>query len=83
MPRLKHNGPGLSYIVCYRNKGSLYWTNVTVRNPNQKQVEIDVDDVYGLYEVKVQAQNAFGNAFQPAFVTLGRSGEAGKVIGFY
>lgn len=51
-----------------------------VENPKQGQIEIDVETVYGLYEVKVKAVNNIGESYQPAFVILGRSGEDGKFM---
>ncbi|KAK3101285.1 hypothetical protein FSP39_002402 [Pinctada imbricata] len=76
MPRMLHNGPGLSYVVSYRHKGNTYWNDEIVKDPNENELEIDVDDIYGLYEVKVKAKNSFGESFRPPYRILGHSGEA-------
>ena len=78
MPRLEHNGPGFKYQVFWRPKGSTYWNKTFVYDENASELEIDVSDVYGLYEIKVKAVNDIGASYQPAFIILGHSGEAGK-----
>lgn len=78
MPRLEHNGPGFGYKVFYRPKGSTYWNRTSVFNEKASELEIDVSDVYGLYEIKVEAYNDIGDSYQPPFIILGHSGEAGR-----
>lgn len=78
MPRLEHNGPGFRYHVSWRRKGSTYWNNTTVWDENADELELDVNDIYGLYEIKVKAVNDIGASYQPAFIILGHSGEAGQ-----
>ncbi|XP_033746160.1 neuroglian-like isoform X1 [Pecten maximus] len=80
MPRLYHNGPGFKYIVSWRPKGSTYWNEKEVRNANAKQLEIDVTDIYGLYEIMVKSGNDIGDSFQPPFIRLGYSGEADPIV---
>lgn len=78
MPRLEHNGPGFRYYVFWRPKGSTYWKNMTVWDENADELELDVNDIYGLYEIKVKSRNDIGESYQPAFIILGHSGEAGQ-----
>ncbi|XP_052096594.1 neuroglian-like [Mytilus californianus] len=80
MPRLEHNGPGFRYHVFWRPKGSTYWKNMTVWDENADELELDVNDIYGLYEVKVKAVNDIGESYQPAFIILGHSGEAEPLL---
>lgn len=83
MPRLEHNGPNFRYRVFWRPKGSTYWNNTYVFDENANEFEIDVNDIYGLYEIKVKAVNDIGESYQPAFIRHGRSGEAGKLRGIF
>jgi hypothetical protein len=53
MPRLEHNGPNFRYRVFWRPKGSTYWNNTYVLDENANELEINVNDIYGLYEIKV------------------------------
>ena len=78
MDRLHFNGPGFRYLVKWRRKGSLVWEEDTVNDPRQTLFKQEVEDVYGLYEVQVKAQNDMGQSHQPAFIFIGRSGEAGR-----
>lgn len=78
MDRLYFNGPGFRYRVYWRRKGSLAWESSVVGDPQQTQLQQEVDDVYGLYEVQVKAENELGESHQPAFIYIGRSGEAGR-----
>lgn len=80
MARLYHNGPGFKYKVSWRTKKSTFWNILYQEGANSKQVEIDVTDIYGLYEVKVRAVNDIGESFQPPFIKLGRSGEAEPIV---
>jgi hypothetical protein len=83
MPRLEHNGPNFRYRVFWRPKGSTYWNNTYVLDENANELEINVNDIYGLYEIKVRAVNDIGESYQPAFIILGHSGEAGKLRGIF
>ena len=47
-------------------------------DPSASSFEVEVDDVYGIYEILVKAENDLGESHQPAFVYLGHSGEGGK-----
>lgn len=78
MPRMQHNAPSFGYRVGWRKRGSLYWNRKDIKNPNENQFEVDVDEVYGLYDVQVQAINSHGASFQPVFTVRGRSGEGGE-----
>lgn len=78
--RLYFNGPGFRYDVYWRRKGSLAWEAAVVHDPLQTQFRKEVTDVYGLYEVQVRAANDLGESHQPAFVFIGRSGEAGRLL---
>lgn len=80
MPRLEHNGPNFRYRVFWRPKGSTYWNNTYVFDENANEFEIDVNDIYGLYEIKVKAVNDIGESYQPAFIRHGRSGEAEPIL---
>ncbi|KAL5014046.1 hypothetical protein ScPMuIL_008316 [Solemya velum] len=80
MERLLHNGPGFQYTISWRPRGSTYWNTEQVFDAKEKQLEVDVSDVYGLYEIKVKAGNDMGDSFQPAFVILGRSGEQEPLV---
>lgn len=80
MPRLEHNGPGFGYKVFYRPKGSTYWNRTSVLNEKASELEVEVNDVYGLYEIKVEAFNDIGDSYQPPFIILGHSGEGGRSI---
>ncbi|PVD25360.1 hypothetical protein C0Q70_15860 [Pomacea canaliculata] len=78
--RLYFNGPGFRYDVYWRRKGSLAWEAAVVHDPLQTQFRKEVTDVYGLYEVQVRAANDLGESHQPAFVFIGRSGEAEPLV---
>lgn len=80
MPRLEHNGPNFRYRVFWRPKGSTYWNNTYVLDENANELEINVNDIYGLYEIKVKAVNDIGESYQPAFIILGHSGEAEPIL---
>lgn len=81
MPRMQHNAPSFEYVVRWRKHGSTFWSEKIIRGPNANQHEVDVDDVYGLYDVQVMAKNSLGNSFQPVFTFRGHSGEGGKIDG--
>ncbi|WAR26154.1 NRG-like protein [Mya arenaria] len=75
MSRLQHNGPGFQYAIFWRRKGSTYWNENIVQHQMEKIWEVNVNDTYTLYEIKVKAMNQIGESRQPAFVYLGYSGE--------
>lgn len=77
MRRLFQNGPGFKNAIFWRRKGSTYWHKDIVENPQADSWEVDVNDTYKLYEVKVKAMNEHGESWQPAFVYHGYSGEGG------
>lgn len=79
MPRMQHNAPSFGYLVRWRKHGSTFWNKREIRSPNENQFEVDVDDVYGLYDVQVQATNSLGDSFQPVFTFRGHSGEGGEI----
>ncbi|XP_041347734.1 neuroglian-like [Gigantopelta aegis] len=79
MHRLYHHGPGFRYHVYWRPRGSTYWDSAIVDEPSASSFEVEVDDVYGIYEVLVKAENDLGESHQPAFVYLGHSGEGEPV----
>lgn len=80
MPRMQHNAPSFEYVVRWRKHGSTFWSEKIIRGPNANQHEVDVDDVYGLYDVQVMAKNSLGNSFQPVFTFRGHSGEGDPLI---
>ena len=80
MERLYQHGPGFRYHVFWRQSSSTYWNSAYENNPAADSYEIDVDDIYGLYDIRVKAENDLGESHQPAFVFKGRSGEAGTVL---
>lgn len=77
MKRLLYNGPGFRYKIFWRRKGSTYWNENIIDNPDADTWEVSVNDTYKLYEVKVKAMNQYGESRQPAFIYLGYSGEGG------
>ena len=82
MPRLLHYGPGFQYAIYWRRKGSTYWNKNMVKDSGASKWEVEVNDTYGLYEIKVKAENQMGESRQPAFIFLGHSGEGGKNVGY-
>ncbi|XP_022300352.2 neuroglian-like [Crassostrea virginica] len=80
MTRMQHNAPSFGYLVRWRKKGSTFWNKREILNPNENQFEEDVNDVYGLYDVQVQAINSHGPSFQPVFTIRGHSGEGEPLI---
>ncbi|XP_061917372.1 neuronal cell adhesion molecule-like isoform X11 [Entelurus aequoreus] len=70
---LQANGPGLHYRVMWRQKVmDSDWTAVTVAN-NSKFV-VSTTPTFAPYEIKVQAENDYGAAPEPA-IAHGYSGE--------
>ncbi|XP_061178933.1 neuroglian-like [Saccostrea echinata] len=80
MPRMQHNAPSFGYRVSWRKRGSTFWNKKDIKNANENQFEVDVDDVYGLYDVQVQAFNSHGVSFMPVFTVRGHSGEGDPLI---
>jgi len=80
MSRLEYYGNGFQYAIFWRRKGSTYWNENIVQHPKDTTWETSVNDTYRQYEIKVKASNQLGPSRQPAFVTLGYSGEGGKKI---
>ncbi|ESO91343.1 hypothetical protein LOTGIDRAFT_153779 [Lottia gigantea] len=80
MHRLLHHGPAFCYHVYWRPKGSTYWESAVVADPSVSHFEKEVDDIYGLYEIQVKAENNLGASYQPAFIYHGHSGEGEPLI---
>lgn len=78
MRRLLYSGPGFKYCIFWRRKMSTYWNKNIVENPMADTWEVDVNDTFKQYEVKVKAMNQYGESRQPAFIYTGYSGEGGK-----
>ncbi|XP_046715112.1 neuronal cell adhesion molecule a isoform X16 [Silurus meridionalis] len=70
---LQSNGPGLKYIVMWRQKDlDSKWSSVTVANVSK--FVVSGTQTFMPYEVKVQAMNEYGHGPKPGVVT-GYSGE--------
>ncbi|PVD25356.1 hypothetical protein C0Q70_15856 [Pomacea canaliculata] len=80
MQRLNFHGPGFRYHVYWRRKGSLVWESALVTEATKGHFEQEVNDVYQCYEIQVKAENELGESHQPAFIILGRSGEAEPLV---
>lgn len=70
---LQANGPGLQYVVMWRQKDlEEKWTTVTVANVSK--FVVSGTPTFIPYEVKVQAMNDYGSGPEPGIFT-GYSGE--------
>ncbi|XP_041347562.1 neuroglian-like isoform X2 [Gigantopelta aegis] len=80
MERLYQHGPGFRYHVFWRQSSSTYWNSAYQNDAAADSYEIDVDTVYGLYDIRVKAENDLGESHQPAFVFKGHSGEDEPIV---
>lgn len=70
---LQSNGPGLKYVVMWRQKDlEEKWSSVTVANVSK--FVVSETPTFMPYEVKVQAINDYGHGPKPRIFT-GYSGE--------
>lgn len=73
MVGLQSNGPGLQYIVMWRQKDvEEKWTSVIVANVSK--FVVSGTPTFMPYEVKVQAINDYGHGPKPG-IFIGYSGE--------
>lgn len=75
MQRFYHHGPNFKYRVSWQRRGSTFWNSQEVKDSGTGELQVDVDDVYTPYNIKVKAVNAMGDSRQPPFVFEGYSGE--------
>ena len=61
MEELDHNGPGFKYQINYQKVGYRMWT-ILLDNWRNNSVEIDADEPYFPYNVKIQAKNSEGDS---------------------
>ncbi|XP_058263912.1 neuronal cell adhesion molecule a isoform X10 [Hemibagrus wyckioides] len=69
---LQSNGPGLKYIVKWKQDSETQWSSVTVANVSK--FVVSGTPTFKPYKVKVQASNKYGDGPEPEVVT-GYSGE--------
>ncbi|KAK3558838.1 hypothetical protein QTP86_028724 [Hemibagrus guttatus] len=69
---LQSNGPGLRYIVKWKQDSETQWSSVTVANVSK--FVVSGTPTFKPYKVKVQASNKYGDGPEPEVVT-GYSGE--------
>ncbi|XP_036367219.1 neuroglian-like isoform X2 [Octopus sinensis] len=75
MIRFYHHGPNFKYRVSWQRRGSTFWNSQDVEDSERGELQVDVDEVYTPYNIKVRAVNAMGDSPQPPFVFVGYSGE--------
>ena len=61
MEEIEHNGPGFKYQVTYQKIGFKDAT-ISIDNWRNNSVEIDADEPYFPYNVKIQAKNNEGDS---------------------
>ena len=81
VPRQLQGGPNFRYMIAWRRPGitnRFDWNRYEITDPAASKFETRVSGTYRLFEINVEAANAFGRSPQEAPILLGRSGEAGE-----